>query len=316
MNWFLNSMTSRRSRTRRRQRVTFQGNGSNIIYVDWENDLVVVVRWIRQSAFNEFIGQVLSSVGTRSALYRLDPQPVDLLVFGPHPDDLEIGLGGTSRSMSRAGDRVGLCDLTAGEMGSNGTVDERLAEAEAARVVLGAAWRDQPALARSRDRQQTPSTWLVLPPRSSAQATSARGRDPLWHRSPSRSCRREPGIDRSRVQHRPAPISTPALATQRGSRSGSATTSSTIQCPPSFVVDVSAYYEQQAPRAAVPREPVHGQRRTDGVADAADVAALPAARREPRRAVRRARRRPLGRGLRRPRADRCGRTSSDENIRP
>jgi bacillithiol biosynthesis deacetylase BshB1 len=38
--------------------------------------------------------------------------------------------------------RVGLCDLTAGEMGSNGTVEERLAEAEAARVVLGAAWRE------------------------------------------------------------------------------------------------------------------------------------------------------------------------------
>jgi bacillithiol biosynthesis deacetylase BshB1 len=37
--------------------------------------------------------------------------------------------------------RVGLCDLTAGEMGSNGTIAERLAEAEAARGVLGAAWR-------------------------------------------------------------------------------------------------------------------------------------------------------------------------------
>jgi bacillithiol biosynthesis deacetylase BshB1 len=37
--------------------------------------------------------------------------------------------------------RVGLCDLTAGELGSNGTVEERLAEAEAARAVLGAAWR-------------------------------------------------------------------------------------------------------------------------------------------------------------------------------
>ncbi len=38
--------------------------------------------------------------------------------------------------------RVGLCDLTAGEMGSNGSVDERLAEAEAARAVLGAEWRE------------------------------------------------------------------------------------------------------------------------------------------------------------------------------
>ena len=67
--------------------------------------------------------------------------PVDLLVFGPHPDDLEIGLGGTIARHVALGYRVGLCDLTAGEMGSNGTVEERLAEAEAARAVLGARWR-------------------------------------------------------------------------------------------------------------------------------------------------------------------------------
>ena len=67
--------------------------------------------------------------------------PVDLLVFGPHPDDIEIGLGGCVASHVDLGLGVGLCDLTAGEMGSNGTVEERLAEAEAARAVLGAAWR-------------------------------------------------------------------------------------------------------------------------------------------------------------------------------
>ena len=67
--------------------------------------------------------------------------PVDLLVFGPHPDDIEIGLGGAIARHAALGHRVGLCDLTAGEMGSNGTVEERLAEAEAARVVLGANWR-------------------------------------------------------------------------------------------------------------------------------------------------------------------------------
>lgn len=66
---------------------------------------------------------------------------VDLLVFGPHPDDLEIGLGGTIARHVESGHRVGLCDLTRGELGSNGTVDERAAEAEAARQVLGAAWR-------------------------------------------------------------------------------------------------------------------------------------------------------------------------------
>jgi N-acetylglucosamine malate deacetylase 1 len=66
---------------------------------------------------------------------------VDLLAIGPHPDDIEIGIGGVVAKHASLGHRVGLCDLTAGEMGSNGTVDERLAEAEAARAVLGATWR-------------------------------------------------------------------------------------------------------------------------------------------------------------------------------
>jgi bacillithiol biosynthesis deacetylase BshB1 len=70
-----------------------------------------------------------------------DIVPVDLLAIGPHPDDIEIGIGGTVAKHTAIGHPVGLCDLTAGEMGSNGTVDERLGEAEAARQVLGAAWR-------------------------------------------------------------------------------------------------------------------------------------------------------------------------------
>ena len=67
--------------------------------------------------------------------------PVDLLAFGPHPDDLEIGMGGTLAHHAARGARVGLCDLTRGERGSNGTPDERVAEGEAASAVLGAAWR-------------------------------------------------------------------------------------------------------------------------------------------------------------------------------
>src|SRR4051812_15557915 len=68
--------------------------------------------------------------------------PLDLLVFGPHPDDIEIGLGGTVARHTSAGHSVGLIDLTAGELGSNGTVEERGAEAQAAAHVLGAAWRE------------------------------------------------------------------------------------------------------------------------------------------------------------------------------
>lgn len=70
------------------------------------------------------------------------PAAVDLLVFGPHPDDLEIGLGGAIAKHVSAGHRVGLCDLTRGELGTNGTAEKRLKESEAARAVLGAAWRE------------------------------------------------------------------------------------------------------------------------------------------------------------------------------
>jgi len=67
---------------------------------------------------------------------------LDLLVFGPHPDDIEIGLGGTVARHTASGHAVGLCDLTRGELSSNGTPDERQAEAAEAARVLGAAWRE------------------------------------------------------------------------------------------------------------------------------------------------------------------------------
>lgn len=66
---------------------------------------------------------------------------IDLLVFGPHPDDLELGLAGTIARHTSEGYRVGLCDLTAGELGSNGTLDQRLGEAAEAGRVLGALFR-------------------------------------------------------------------------------------------------------------------------------------------------------------------------------
>jgi N-acetylglucosamine malate deacetylase 1 len=71
---------------------------------------------------------------------------VDLLAFGPHPDDIEIGMAGTIAKHAALGARVGLCDLTRGELGSNGTPDERVKEADDAARVLGAAWRVNLAL--------------------------------------------------------------------------------------------------------------------------------------------------------------------------
>ena len=67
---------------------------------------------------------------------------LDLLVFGPHPDDIEIGLGGTVARHAALGHRVGLCDLTEAELSSNGTREERRAEAAEAARVLGAVSRE------------------------------------------------------------------------------------------------------------------------------------------------------------------------------
>jgi len=67
---------------------------------------------------------------------------MDLLVFGPHPDDAEIGLGGSIARHTAEGHSVGIVDLTAGELSSNGTPDMRRLESDAAAAVLGVACRE------------------------------------------------------------------------------------------------------------------------------------------------------------------------------
>ncbi|MET3209494.1 UNVERIFIED_CONTAM: bacillithiol biosynthesis deacetylase BshB1 [Paenibacillus sp. PvR008] len=66
---------------------------------------------------------------------------LDILIFGAHADDAEIGMGGTIAKHTATGLKVGVCDLTRAEMSSNGDVDTRMAEAEAASKVLGLAVR-------------------------------------------------------------------------------------------------------------------------------------------------------------------------------
>jgi hypothetical protein len=60
-NWFLNTGRAPLP-SAPESSVTFRGNGTNIVYVDWQNDLVVVVRWIDQPAFDEFVGKVLAAM--------------------------------------------------------------------------------------------------------------------------------------------------------------------------------------------------------------------------------------------------------------
>ena len=66
---------------------------------------------------------------------------VDLLAIAAHRDDVELTCGGTLAKAARAGHRVGILDLTQGEMGTRGDAATRAAEAAKAATTLGVAIR-------------------------------------------------------------------------------------------------------------------------------------------------------------------------------
>ena len=65
----------------------------------------------------------------------------DVLAVGAHPDDVDLGCGATVARLAARGLRVGILDLTAGELGTRGDAAARRREAESAREALHAAWR-------------------------------------------------------------------------------------------------------------------------------------------------------------------------------
>lgn len=72
---------------------------------------------------------------------------VDLLIVAPHPDDAEIGLGGTILRSKGQGLSVGVVDLTSGEPTPHGSLDIRARETAAATAVLQLDWRGNLGLA-------------------------------------------------------------------------------------------------------------------------------------------------------------------------
>jgi len=66
---------------------------------------------------------------------------VDVLAVGAHPDDVELGCGGLLHKLAQAGKRVGILDLTRGEMSTRGTPEIRAVEAANAAAILGVAER-------------------------------------------------------------------------------------------------------------------------------------------------------------------------------
>lgn len=71
-----------------------------------------------------------------------NPQsPIDVLAIAAHPDDIEQTCGGTLIRMADQGYRTAALDLTAGDMGTRGTPEQRIAESETAARHMGLTWR-------------------------------------------------------------------------------------------------------------------------------------------------------------------------------
>ncbi|WP_396171989.1 bacillithiol biosynthesis deacetylase BshB1 [Flavobacterium sp.] len=67
---------------------------------------------------------------------------LDILAFGAHPDDVELGCSGTLAKEISLGKKVGIIDLTRGELGTRGSVEIRNQEAAAAAKILGVSVRE------------------------------------------------------------------------------------------------------------------------------------------------------------------------------
>ncbi len=75
------------------------------------------------------------------------PVKLDILAIAAHPDDAELGCGGTLLRHIAAGRTAGILDLTRGELGTRGTVETRAKEAENAAVILGLSVRENLGMA-------------------------------------------------------------------------------------------------------------------------------------------------------------------------
>jgi bacillithiol biosynthesis deacetylase BshB1 len=67
---------------------------------------------------------------------------LDILAFGAHPDDVEISAGATLLRYAREGKKIGIIDLTEGELGTRGSIEKRYKEASKASGFIGLSIRE------------------------------------------------------------------------------------------------------------------------------------------------------------------------------
>ena len=165
---------------------------------------------------------------------------LDVLAMAAHPDDVEQTCGGTLIRMAEAGYRTGVLDLTAGDMGTRGTPEERIVESEAAAKHMRLAWRGNLRLPDARlENSLAARTALALKIRELQPRVVIL---PYWQaRHPDHYRCGEMGyeacflaglrkLDPNSEPHRPAKILYSSLY---------------ADVKPSFIVDISAQFERR-----------------------------------------------------------------------
>lgn len=165
---------------------------------------------------------------------------LDILAIAAHPDDIEQSCGGTLIRAAEMGYRTGALDLTAGDMGTRGTPETRIAESEAAARHLLLAWRGNLRMPDAR-LENTLAARLSL----AVEIRRLRPRVvilPYWEgRHPDHYRTAEMGyeacflaglrkIDQSSEPHRPFKVVYSSIY---------------AQVQPSFVVDITAQFERR-----------------------------------------------------------------------
>ncbi len=175
-----------------------------------------------------------------SSLYSETLPAVDILAIAAHPDDIEQTCGGTLLKMAERGYRTAALDLTAGEMGTRGTPEIRLREAQTAAQHLGLKWRGNLGFPDARLENSLPARMTLageirrLRPRA-VIVPYWEGRHPD-HYNASKLCYEAifaaglAKIDETLDPHRPYKV---LYASQYAN------------VTPSFVVDITPYFEQR-----------------------------------------------------------------------
>lgn len=87
---------------------------------------------------------------------------LDILAFGAHPDDTELGCGGTIIKQINKGYKVGVVDLTEGQMGSRGSVEDRYKESAKASKIQGLSIRENLKMEDAWFRNDTESQLKII----------------------------------------------------------------------------------------------------------------------------------------------------------